>query len=100
MGYRSQNNLDAAEREALKRLPLRERYDWRLIVAGLLVIAVFTAGLLVRFYVATPDPVPICGAASTPAGSAGPRVQQHAAPALLKGGLQCLDAGRGEARQF
>ncbi len=73
MGYRSQNNLDAAEREALKRLPLRARYDWRLIAAGLLVIAVFTAGLLVRFYVATPDPVPICGAASTPAGSAGPQ---------------------------
>ncbi len=29
MGYRSQNNLDEAEREAWKRSPWRERYDWR-----------------------------------------------------------------------
>ncbi len=29
MGYRTQNNLDEAEREAWRKLPWRERYDWR-----------------------------------------------------------------------
>jgi hypothetical protein len=28
MGYRSQNNYDAAEREGWRKLPWRERYDW------------------------------------------------------------------------
>jgi hypothetical protein len=48
MGYRSQNNYDDDEREARKSLPLRERFDWRLIIAGLLVLAAFAAGLMVR----------------------------------------------------
>lgn len=52
MGYRSQNNYDAAEREAWKRLPWRARYDWRLIAAALIVVAALAAGMMVRFFLA------------------------------------------------
>ncbi len=48
MGYRSQDNRDAAEPEARKRLPLRDHYDRRLVAAGLVIVAAFAAGLVVR----------------------------------------------------
>lgn len=50
MGYRSQNNLDAAERAARRQMPWRERFDWRLVVAVLLVVAAFAAGWWCRFW--------------------------------------------------
>ncbi len=58
MGYRSQNNRDAEEREAWKRLPWRLRYDWRLIVAGLVIVAAFAAGLVARLYAPERGPIP------------------------------------------
>ncbi len=48
MGYRTQNNYDADEREAWRQLPWRERFDWRVVAAVLAVAAAFAAGLLVR----------------------------------------------------
>ncbi|REF89624.1 hypothetical protein DES32_0851 [Methylovirgula ligni] len=48
MGYRSQNNRDAAERAAWRKLPLHARYDWPVILAVIVVIAAFAAGLAVR----------------------------------------------------
>jgi hypothetical protein len=49
MGHRAQNNFDDAEREACKRLPFRDRWDWRLLGCGLVILAAFVAGLVVRF---------------------------------------------------
>jgi len=47
IGYRTQNNHDAAERAAWRQLHWRERFDWRLLAAGLIVVAAFVAGLVV-----------------------------------------------------
>jgi hypothetical protein len=49
VGYRTQNNLDDAEREAWRKLPWRERYDWRLVAIIAVVLAAFAAGLAVRW---------------------------------------------------
>ncbi len=48
MGYRSQNNYDDAERETWRKLPWRERYDWRLVLIVAVVLAAFATGLMVR----------------------------------------------------
>ncbi len=60
MGYRSQDNRAADDREDWKRLPWRERYDWSLIVAGAVIVVAFAAGLVVQLYVPDRDPIP-CG---------------------------------------
>jgi hypothetical protein len=54
MGYRSQNNLDAAERAAWRKLPCRDRYDWRLVAAALIIVAAFAAGLVVSLRIQSP----------------------------------------------
>ena len=46
-GCRSQDNLDNGDREARRKLPWRERYDWRLIAVVVLIALVFAAGLMV-----------------------------------------------------
>lgn len=48
MGYRSQNNLDAAERARWRKLPWRERFSWQVIAALLIIVAAFAVGWLLR----------------------------------------------------
>ncbi len=48
MGYRSQNDYDAAERETWRKLPWHERYDWRLVAIAVVVLVAFAAGLVGR----------------------------------------------------
>ena len=50
MGYRGQQNRDDDEREEWRRLPLRERYDWRGMAwtVALCVVAVSAIALLSR----------------------------------------------------
>jgi uncharacterized membrane protein YidH (DUF202 family) len=48
VGYRTQNNYDEDAHAARKRLPWRERFDWRLVAMTLVVVAAFVAGLMVR----------------------------------------------------
>jgi hypothetical protein len=45
MGWRGQHNRDEDAREEWKRLPLRERYDWRGIA---LTVALIGAALVAR----------------------------------------------------